>query len=157
MGTAGKAGAFEVLQGDKSDAAFVDVLGSFCHDIVFIVLQAHRVSVGEGVGIGNKLHAWLLPGDKLLEIVKPGVRDGGAVGDDEDVFGFQLTYEIVRAQGFSETWFGIPKKLSAVDRVLEISQGGFNRLSLFGSQDVIRLLFAHLNSIVIEADVIIGH
>ena len=58
------------------------------------------------------------PGDEFQEIVRPGVGDAGAVGDDQDLPEAHAPHQIVGGQGFAEAWLGVPQEfLSALSEV----------------------------------------
>ena len=75
-----------------------------------------------------------LPSDEFTKIVRPRIRDTGAIGDDEYFHKSHLTDKVVGSQGLAETRFGIPQKFLAA--LFKIGFGHFDRLFLFAAQFV---------------------
>ena len=99
-------GAFQILQGNEGDHAF------FCSALlleVFFSCQHARLAA-QGIGIADEAEI-VLPTDELVEILRPGVGDAGAVGDDQDPLEAHADDQIIGTQGLAEAGLGVPEKL----------------------------------------------
>ena len=102
-------GALQILQGDESHHALVEAA------LDVLVPGQDAGLAAQGVRIADKTEI-VLPADELVEILRPGVGDAGAVGDDQYPLKAHPHDQIVGAQRLAEAGLGVPQELLSAVR-----------------------------------------
>ena len=97
-------GTLQILQGDESHHALIEAA------LDVLVPGQDAELAAQGIRIADKAEI-VLPADELVEILRPGVGDAGAVGDDQHPLKAHPHDQIIGAQRLAEAGLGVPQEL----------------------------------------------
>ena len=124
-------GALEVLKAYELD----EPLGALrvVADGTQVLLTAEAVGLaGQGVHTADEAVAALYPNECHVVVV-PGVGDGGAVGDDEDLLCADAAAQVVGRERLAEAGLGVPQEFAAARTALVPMGAGEGARLLYGA------------------------
>ena len=119
--------ALQVLQGHKGNHALVKAA------LNVLLTGQNAAFAPQSVGIADKAEV-MLPADKPIEVLRPGVGYAGTVGNDQNLLKAHADDQIIGAQGLSKAWLCVPQKLLAASG--EIIRCHGNCLFLFLTEGI---------------------